>query len=79
MHDALCDSFDTETALNALAELVVATNSYMAQQGGEEVRKVALVRSVSRFIFKILKVFGVYVDDDMPNLIGGEEGGVNVE
>ena len=42
-------------------------------------RKVALVRSVSRYVLKILKVFGVYGDDDVPNLQGGDGGAVNVE
>ena len=30
VHEALCDSFDTPRALNALSDLVVSTNAYMA-------------------------------------------------
>jgi hypothetical protein len=39
------------------------------------------VRQVSRFVFEILKSFGVYEEDDMPQLLGdGElEGAVDLE
>ena len=75
IHEALCDSFDTSKALNVLSDLVTAANSYMAQppnQDGQEVRKVALVRTVSRYVFKILKVFGVYNEEDYAAQQGGD-------
>ena len=80
VHDALCDSFDTDTALNALSELVTVTNAYMGKSTSdtEETRKVPLVRTVSRYIFKMLRVFGVYAEDDWPSLTSND-GAVNVE
>lgn len=70
---ALCDSFDTPKAVSALSTLVVATNTYVQQP--EAGIKVPLVRQVSKFIFKILKDFGVYEEEDMPSEagVGGEE------
>jgi len=40
--------------------------------------KVPLVRTISRFVFKTLRTFGIYDDGDMPELLGGDEG-VNSE
>lgn len=64
MRLALCDSFDTPTAVNELSELVVKTNTYVQQS--QNLIKLPLVRQVSRFVFQILKSFGVYEEDDMP-------------
>jgi len=35
VHEALCDSFDTPRAVNALADLVTATNTYMKLSASE--------------------------------------------
>jgi cysteinyl-tRNA synthetase len=66
VHAALCDSFDTPTAVNELSNLVVETNSYLQQ--AEAKIKIPLVRQVSQYLFKTLKAFGVYEEDDVPNL-----------
>lgn len=64
---ALCDSFDTPTAVKELGTLISATNSYLLQDGV----KVPLVLTVSRYVFDILKAFGVYEAGDMPSVLGG--------
>lgn len=73
VHEALCDSFDTSTAVNELSNLVVITNAYLQQPG----IKVPLVRQVSGYIFKTLKAFGVYEEDDVPTSSEGQS--TNVE
>ena len=60
----MCDSFDTPRAINELSTLVIATNAYLMQ--GDDMIKVPLLRTVSRYVFKILKAFGIYEEDDMP-------------
>ena len=71
MRVALCDSFDTSTAVNELATLVSATNSYLQKDGV----KLPLILQVSRYVFDILKVFGVYDAGDLPTVLGNTESG----
>ena len=73
---ALCDNFDTPKAIHELSELVTATNIYLTQPPSEI--KIPLVRSVSRFIFHILKCFGLYEDGDFP-AVSGDAGGASYE
>ena len=69
---ALCDSFDTPTAVKELATLVSAANSYLQK----DAVKVPLVLQVSRYVFDVLKAFGVYEAGDMPSVLGnGTQGG----
>ena len=69
---ALCDSFDTATTVNELNTLMKECNTYL-QQPADKI-KTPLVLQVSRFVFKILKCFGVYEEGDLPSLLGeGEE------
>lgn len=77
VHEALCDSFDTPKAVDELSKLVVITNTYLQQ--GEAKIKIPLVRQVSQYIFKTLKAFGVYEEDDVPSLSGADGQGTNVE
>lgn len=64
VYEALCDNFDTAKAIELLSQLVNSTNSYIIQDKTQI--KIPLVRNVSKFIFKTLKTFGVYEEDDMP-------------
>ena len=77
VHAALCDSFDTPTAVEELAKLVVAANTYLQQH--ESKIRIPLVRQVSQYVFRTLKAFGVYEEDDTPNLAAADGTGVNVE
>jgi cysteinyl-tRNA synthetase len=76
VHHRLADNFDTPEAVKALGELVTATNGYLQQE--RSLIKVPLVRQISRYVLKILKVFGVYDDDIVPaaddaSAVGGED------
>jgi cysteinyl-tRNA synthetase len=55
---------------------VTATNIYLSQPPADI--KIPLVRSVSRFIFHILKCFGLYDDGDYP-AVSGDAGGASYE
>ena len=72
MREALCDSFNTPKVLQELFELMTATNTYIAQSPKEI--KVPLVRQVSKFVFHILKCFGIYEDGDFPAVVGSGDG-----
>jgi len=65
---ALCDSFDTPTAVNELTALVSLTNTYLLADGV----KVPLVLQVSRYVFKVLTAFGVYESGDLPSVESGD-------
>jgi len=73
VHEALCDSFDTPRAVNELGKLCSDASVYL-QLPVDQI-KVPLVKQVSGFVFKTLKAFGVYGEEDMPVVLGegGEE------
>ena len=71
VREALCDNFDTPKAILHLSELVSATNIYCKQNPTEI--KVPLLRQVSKFVFHILKCFGLYEDGDFPTVSAGAE------
>lgn len=60
---ALCDSFDTATAIHELSQLVGATNKYLNQD--EKNIRLPLIRAVSKYVFFILKSFGIYEEDEL--------------
>jgi len=76
VHERLADNFDTPNAVQALAELVTATNGYLQLE--RTLIKLPLVRQVSKYVFKILKVFGVY-DEDVVPAVDSAEGQQSVE
>jgi len=70
VHEALCDNFNTPKAITELGELVTATNSYLSQN--PENIKAPLVRQISKFVFHIMKCFGIYEEGDYPAAEGAE-------
>lgn len=76
VHEALCDSFNTPQAVHLLSELVSAANIYL-QLPVSEIKE-PLIRSISRYVFKILKCFGVYTDDDTPSQLTENQDGASV-
>lgn len=62
VHAALCDNFDTPTAMAALFEVVGTCNVYMAQCGARA--RWAAVHEVARYVSRILQVFGVVAGAD---------------
>ncbi|CBZ55622.1 hypothetical protein NCLIV_060470 [Neospora caninum Liverpool] len=63
VHKAILDNFSTPEALVALQHLMSATNSYLNQKTGEDV-KAPLIKEVAKYIFHMLKIFGVVEDDE---------------
>jgi cysteinyl-tRNA synthetase len=66
VHERLADNFDTPSAVEELSKLVVKTNEYL--QKDKTLIKVPLVRQVSRYVFKMFKIFGVYEEDVVPSV-----------
>ena len=79
VHEALADSFDTPRAVEALSTLVTHTNNYL--QLPAKTQKQPLIRQVSKYVFFILKCFGVYSDDDVPTVLedSSKQGGQSFE
>lgn len=57
--------------------MVTATNSYLQQE--RTLIKLPLVRQISKYVFKILKVFGVYDEDVVPAVDNAQEGAASYE
>jgi len=54
---ALCDSFDTPTALQTLLDLVSQTNIYLAR--GRSSTNIRAVLAVSEYVTRMLRMFGL--------------------
>jgi cysteinyl-tRNA synthetase len=70
VHSSLCDNFDTPNAMEAIFDLITATNKYMNQQGRTEPR-VMLLKSIGLYVTKILRTFGLCDDSDGIGYGGG--------
>ncbi|CDW84464.1 cysteinyl-trna synthetase [Stylonychia lemnae] len=70
VHERLADSFDTPAAVNHLSDIISATNTYLQQD--KKLIKLPLLRKVSKYVLRILKVFGVYDDDVFPAQVEGQ-------
>lgn len=57
--------------------MITMTNTYLTKD--VTLIKIPLVRQISKFIFHILKCFGIYEDGDFPAVIGTDEGAVGYE
>mmetsp|Transcript_101539 Transcript_101539/g.180020 ORF Transcript_101539/g.180020 Transcript_101539/m.180020 type:complete len:437 (-) Transcript_101539:196-1506(-) len=58
VHQALCDSIDTSTAIKALEQIIRATNVYM-NEVPEISRGGTLLASISRYYSRIMSAFGI--------------------
>ena len=65
VHERLSDNFDTPSALDHLSELVTSTNAYLQQD--KKLIKIPLVNKISKYVFKMMKCFGVYDEDIVPS------------
>jgi cysteinyl-tRNA synthetase len=78
---ALCDSFNTPSALLVLRDLVSRTNTYIASRG--KVANVSVIESIARWTGRMLRMFGLGEGHDTSMELGwGQEdegGGVNRE
>ncbi|CCW65283.1 unnamed protein product [Phytomonas sp. EM1] len=68
VHEALCNNFDTPTALTLLMSLVAFINRYMLCP---ERQSSTLLRKVSRYITRMFQIFGVIEGTDMVGLSRG--------
>ncbi|EDQ87553.1 uncharacterized protein MONBRDRAFT_37829 [Monosiga brevicollis MX1] len=60
LHEALCDNFDTATAIAAMRSLMTEANKYVSTEEAEKRQPhTQLLRQVGLYLTKILKVFGV--------------------
>lgn len=55
--EALCDSFDTPSAVNVLRDLVSRTNVYISSRANE--LDVRLVENIARWVGSMLRMFGL--------------------
>jgi cysteinyl-tRNA synthetase len=69
--EALKDNFDTPRAMNALFDLVTATNVYARTPA----RRALLINKSAAFVERILRVFGVITDDKRHYLDSDASGG----
>lgn len=60
VHRALCNNFDTSTAMNSLNTLVTKVNAYSMKNPS---RNALLMKRVAVYITKMLRVFGVVTGD----------------
>lgn len=65
---ALCDNFNTPQAITELFQLVKQMNQYL-EQNPKDI-KTPIVLQVTRFVFYILKCFGLYEEADFPEVTG---------
>lgn len=72
VHAALCDNFDTPTAILALAELVSEVNKYL----GAAAPRHLLLRKAAIYVSQILKMLGLdQSQDDIGFAAAGEGAG----
>lgn len=69
VHAALCDSFDTPTALAALLELITRCNVYI-KQSGAKVSSQSLMH-VLRYVDRMYRVFGLGSADEIDASLSG--------
>ncbi len=62
VHKFYCDTFDTPSIINELANVVKAANSYIEKK--KAAIKPLLLRSVADFIFKHFKIMGLMEGSD---------------
>ncbi|KAI8834116.1 tRNA synthetases class I (C) catalytic domain-containing protein [Chytridium lagenaria] len=59
VHAALCDNFDTSSAMTALRDLIASTNTYLRKT---EKASPEPLSKIAGYISKMLRIFGVYGD-----------------
>jgi cysteinyl-tRNA synthetase len=70
LHAALCDNFDTPTAMTKLEECVSAVNQYLIEQ---PVPKFPLLSRARSFVSDMLSIFGVIDSDEATESAGSSE------
>ena len=60
VHERLLDNFDTPGVITALLDLINKSNVYLTSPD----RKVLLLTTVSAYVEKMLKIFGLITEED---------------
>lgn len=63
VHNSLCDSFDTPSAMAAIQSLISAFNTYAKDKQHRSLHRF-LIKEVAVFVHNTLKSFGVYRDNE---------------
>ena len=67
----MSDNFDTPRAINDLFLLVKKANNYL-KQDAKQIKK-PLILEISRYIFRMLKIFGIYKEGDYPSISSNQD------
>ncbi|KAM7086907.1 cysteine--tRNA ligase, cytoplasmic isoform 1-T1 [Molossus nigricans] len=81
VHEALCDSVDTRTAMEEMRALVSQCNLYMANRKSARRRpNRALLESIARYLTHMLKIFGAIEEESSLGFpVGGPGSSLNLE
>jgi hypothetical protein len=77
VHESLLDNINTRGALDAIQDLVKATNLYLArrQEAGGARPRAPLLRTLAAYVTRILSVFGLVAGAGDVVGLGGADGG----
>ena len=67
----MSDNFDTPRAINDLFLLVKKANNYL-KQDAKQIKK-PIILEISRYIFRMLKIFGIYKEGDYPSISSNQD------
>ncbi|KAI9203862.1 tRNA synthetases class I (C) catalytic domain-containing protein [Polychytrium aggregatum] len=60
IHNALCDNFDTPTAMQEIRDLITVTNKYIAEK--KDTPNTDLLAKVAKYITRLGRIFGIVRD-----------------
>ncbi|KAI8839534.1 tRNA synthetases class I (C) catalytic domain-containing protein [Chytriomyces cf. hyalinus JEL632] len=73
VHAALCDNFDTSSAMSALRDTISAANTYMKSKP-QSVNTDVLLK-IAKYVTKMMRTFGVYMDENPEIGVSAVRGG----
>ncbi|ESP02550.1 hypothetical protein LOTGIDRAFT_237933 [Lottia gigantea] len=80
VHEALCDSVDTKTALKLIKDLISVTHVYLNKKDNDKSRpNRRVIFYIASYITEILKVFGTIEDDESVGFPQGSDLTTNIE
>ncbi|CAG8627195.1 21120_t:CDS:10, partial [Racocetra persica] len=70
VHSALCDSFNTPTAMSEIMELINKTNIYVS--AGRNNISIFVLENIAKYVTKMLKIFGIIGNTSSEDIGFGE-------
>ncbi|EZG57002.1 cysteinyl-tRNA synthetase [Gregarina niphandrodes] len=64
VHSALCDNFDTPSAVGALQQLITDVNKYISEQSADEYKGTLLIK-VTSHVHRLMRVFGLVESENI--------------